>query len=84
MSINSSLCRFTYSSTLPLDINGMIMRGMSLFGHIPISSITLGWLNESIVVSSFNIFLALSSENSAVNNNYYYNTHNYYYYFQEK
>ena len=65
-----SLCRstlfcFTYSNTLPLDMNGIISRGISSSKHSPMSGITLGCTNNDMVDTSFNNFSFSTDEDSA-------------------
>ena len=50
---SSPLFCFTYTNTLPFDMYGIMIRGISSSKHIPMSDITLGCLNESMVVTSF-------------------------------
>ena len=44
---------FTYSNTLPLDINGIMSRGISLSMHTPIRDITWSCLKDNMVDTSF-------------------------------
>ena len=51
-----SLFCLTYSSTLPSDMNGMIIMGTSPSKHSPISDMTFWCLNVSIRDTSLSIF----------------------------
>ena len=66
---NSHLFCFTYSNTLPFDMYGIMIRGTSPSKHTPMRDITLGCLNEIIVVTSFNsFFLSFASDRATSQN----------------
>ena len=52
----SCLFCFTYPNTLPCVIYGIMIRGTSSSKHAPMIDITLGCLNDSMVVTSFTSF----------------------------
>ena len=59
-------CRM-YSSTLPLDINGIMSRGIAPSKHTPWSDITLVWSKDIIVETSFIILSKSCTANRARN-----------------
>ena len=63
---NLSLFCFTCTKRLPLDMNGIMSRGISSSKHTAMSDITLGCLKDSIIETSFSsFFLSLAGRRSA-------------------
>ena len=60
-----SLFFLRYSSTLPSDMNGMIIMGISPSKHSPMSDMTFWCLKESIRDTSFSIFNLSPSDDRA-------------------
>ena len=63
---NSTLRRLMNSNTLPLDMNGIMSRGISPSMHTPMSDITLVCSKDNMVDTSFASIFKSFVENSAV------------------